>query len=283
VKYPGHLFLEELILQPQGEWDIRNDVWLFLRVVAGEASWIDDRSSFLLKPGEVLLVAPTRRGTLRASQLSILTTVYFQFRPELLGGFLTVRERARAERAAGGRGLSRVFGADHEAAHEFKAICGLGLDLNGPITRSRLLQLALTVLLESSAPPAPRNAVFLPASKRAEMLLHKLSEAELLDYSVEDLATRCGCSVRHMNKLLRDIFGVSLRAKQRELRLIKAQQILAETNMSVAEVARAAGFGEQNSFSLEFKRRFGLTPTVWREQSWALKNGHSEDGSQVAS
>ena len=283
MKYPGHLFLEELVLQPQGEWDIRNDVWLFLRVVAGEASWIDDRSSFLLKPGEVLLVAPTRRGTLRASQLSILTTVYFQFRPELLGGFLTVRERARAERAAGGRRLSRVFGVGHEVAQEFKAICGLASDLNGPITRSRLLQLALTVLLESNAPPAPRDAVFLPASKRAEVLLHKLSETELLDYSAEDLATRCGCSVRHMNKLLRDIFGVSLRAKQREIRLIQTQQLLAETTMSVAEIARAAGFGEQDSFSLEFKRRFGVTPTGWRAQSESMKNGNSKDASSAAS
>jgi len=285
VKYPGHLFLEEMILQPRGEWDVKNDVWLFVRVVSGEASWIDDRSSFLLKPGEVLLVAPTRRGTLRASQLSVLTTVYFQFRPELLGGFLTVHERARAERAAGARGLSRVFGARDEVAQEFKAICGLASDLNGPITRSRVLQLALTVLVESSAAPPARDAAFLPASKRAEVLLRKVSEAELLDYSADDLAARCGCSVRHMNKLLRDIFGVSLRAKQREIRLIKAQQLLAETNMRVGEVARACGFGEQTLFSMEFKRRFGVTPTAWRETSGveAMRNGHSGGGSLAAS
>jgi AraC-like DNA-binding protein len=214
--------------------------------------------------------------------LSVLTTVYFQFRPELLGGFLTVHERTRAERAGGRRGLSRVFGARHEVAQEFKAICGPGSDLNGPITRSRLLQLAVTVLLEPSAAAPARDAVFLPASKRAEVLLRKVSEAELLDYSAEDLATRCGCSLRHMNKLLRDMFGVSLRAKQREIRLIKAKQLLAETTRRVADVARECGFGEQTSFSMEFKRRFGVTPTAWREQCGAdtMRNGHGEGESR---
>jgi len=194
VKYPGHLFLQELILQPRGEWDIRSEVWLFLRVVSGEASWIDDRSSFLLKTGEMLLVPPTRHGTLRASQLSALTTVYFLFRPDLLGGFLTVQERLRAGRAAGARALSRVFGVNQEPAQEFKAISGLSSDLNGPITRSRLLHLALTVLLQSSPATSVRDTAFLPASKRAEVLLRKVSEAELLDFARRILRRAAGAA-----------------------------------------------------------------------------------------
>jgi AraC-like DNA-binding protein len=284
LRYAGHLFAQETTLQPRAEWELSTEAWLFVRLAAGDASWVDDRSSLLLRANEVFVVPPNRRGTLRASRLTVVTVVYFRFQPELLAGFLTVQERSQVERAADARGPSRIYGATHELAQEFKSLCEARSDLGHPVNRARLLQLALATLLQSR-PAAPRpDGLFLPSSKRAEILLRKVSEAELLEHSAQDLATRCGCSVRHMNKLLRDMLGVSLRAKQREIRLNKAQQLLAETNLQVAQVARACGFGEQTSFSVEFKRRFGVTPTEWREaERVAMGNGHANGGPPPAS
>lgn len=285
VKYPGHLFAQEIVLQPQGEWEASSDAWIFVRIASGDGSWMDDRSSFLLRAGEVLLVAQKRRGTLRASRLSVLTAVYFRFQPDLLGGFLTVEERERAE-GASGRSLSRLYAATHEAAREFEAICDDGADLSDALIRARLLRLALAVLLQPCSPVPTPGGLFLRASKRAEVVVRRLPEAELLDCSAEELAARCGCSVRHVNKLLRGLLGMSLRAKQREIKLLKARQLLVETDMLVAEVARASGFREQASFSMEFKSRFGMTPTEWRAQGGAagiMKNGHSGDRPQLAS
>jgi AraC-like DNA-binding protein len=272
-------------LQPRAEWELSTEAWLFVWLATGDASWLDDRSSLLLQADEVLVVPPKRRGTLRASRLTVVTIVYFRFQPELLGGFLTVQERSQVERAADARGPSRIYGAAHELSREFKALYESKSDPTHPVNRARLLQLALTALLQSR-PPAPRaEGLFLPASKRAEILLRKVSEAELLEHSAQDLAMRCGCSVRHMNKLLRELLGVSLRTKQREIRLNKAQQLLAETHLQVAQVARACGFGEQTSFSVEFKRRFGVTPTEWRERSGEepMRNGHANGGPPAAS
>ena len=287
MKYPGHLFAQEIVLQPRGEWEIASDsdAWFFLRVVAGDGSWIDDRSSFLLRAGEVLQVAPKRRGILRASCLSVLTGVYFRFQPDLLGGFLTAEERAHAERTGGARGLSRIYPAEHGVSREFAAICGRSSDLGEAVIRSQLLQLAVAVVLQSSSPPQLSDRVFLPASKRAEVVVRKLTEVELLECSAEDLAARCGCSVRHVNKLLRGLLGMSLRAKQREIKLLKARQLLTETDILVEEVARASGFREQGSFSMEFKSRFGVTPTEWRAQrgEGVMENGHPEDRPQSAS
>jgi AraC-like DNA-binding protein len=115
--------------------------------------------------------------------------------------------------------------------------------------------------------------------------MRKLTEVELLECSAEDLAVRCGCSVRHVNKLLRGLLGMSLRAKQREIKLLKARQLLTETEVSVEEVARASGFRAQASFSMEFKSRFGMTPTEWRAQrgEGVVKNGHAEDRPQAPS
>ena len=195
----------------------------------------------------------------------------------MLTGFLTTAERLRVERAIGSRRLARLFHADEGIALEFKAICDLTTDWTLPMTRSRLLQLAVAVLLQpASHAHAAIERLFLPASKRVEMLLRRLSEAELLDHTAADLAARCGCSARHLNKLFRGLFGVSVRAKQSELRLMKARQLLAESDLRVAQVANASGFREQGGFSMAFKKRFGVTPTEWRRHSrtGANHNGH---------
>jgi AraC-like DNA-binding protein len=287
VKYPGHLFLEETILQPSAEWGADAKAWLFLRIDSGKACWFDPQSPFLLEPGDTLLAPPGHHGVLRASRVTAVTIVYFRFCPELLAGFLTLGERVRAERfAEGGYAQPSVFRAADKVSREFAQICKREAEKNGPVLRSRLLQMAVAVLLQPERrAKANNNSVFLPASKRVELLLRHLSEAELLENAPAELAARCGCSPRHLNKLFRALFGVSLRSRQRELKLLKARQMLAESNMRVAEIAFASGFRELGIFSMAFKKRFGMTPTDWRRSQGdeIAKNGPSDDGPPASS
>ncbi|HMJ65723.1 MAG TPA: helix-turn-helix transcriptional regulator, partial [Candidatus Binatia bacterium] len=197
------------------------------------------------------------------------------FCPEMLGGFLTLGERLDAERAAQ-VAKTRVFRAGDKLARTFDEICGLKAKQNQLAVRSRLLQMAAGVLVRSGPKAASNNGAFLPASKRVELLLRQLPEAELLNHSVEDLAAHCGCSVRHLGKLFRSFFGISLRGKQQELRLLKARQLLSETDTRIIDVASGIGFREQAVFSAAFKRRFGVTPSKWRQVM--KQNGNSVDG-----
>src|SRR6185503_10413543 len=162
------------------------------------------------------------------------------------------------------RNRVHVFNVNHDISRDFALFCELRVDKNGPVARSHLLQIAVRVLTQEAPVAVGDEAAFLPASKRAQLLFRQLCETELLEQSPAELATRCGCSVRHFNKLFRGYFGISLRVRQRELKLVKARQLLAETNMRVIEVATAIGFREQGLFSSAFKRRFGMTPSQWR-------------------
>lgn len=264
------------MLQPSGEWLVETGAWVFVRIAQGEACWMDGRTALLLGPSDVLIVPPSLRGTLRASQLTTLTTVCFQFRPDLLPGFLTMTERMRAELAAARPVGARVFRANEEVAREFKTICDRPSDVDGAVARSRLLQLAVAVLVQPMIGARTADAVFHSAGKRVERLLQRISEAELLGFSARDLAAHCGCSARHFDKLFRGFFGSSLRAKQRELKLMKARQLLAESDMLVREVLLALGFEEQGGFSMAFKKRFGMTPTEWRRRNReSVKNGQA--------
>ncbi len=50
------------------------------------------------------------------------------------------------------------------------------------------------------------------------------------------------------------------------IRLCKAQELLGDTEQTVAAVARECGFPNPFSFSRAFKRKFGVSPLVWRKK-----------------
>ena len=60
--------------------------------------------------------------------------------------------------------------------------------------------------------------------------------------------------------------GATLRAKQSELRLAKACELLAGSNAKVVDVALTSGFQSHSLFNLMFKKRFGLSPGKWRQR-----------------
>lgn len=50
------------------------------------------------------------------------------------------------------------------------------------------------------------------------------------------------------------------------LRLERAQTLLSNTRFSINEVARQAGYPDQNYFSSQFNKRIGISPSQYRQQ-----------------
>lgn len=261
----SHLQLHELHLSPSAEWQAAFACWCFVRLRCGQSYWLGAREVAELAEGEVVVVPPQRPGTLRASQLNAVELVYFLFCPELLSGLLTLGEIRRLEMALPrrkpelprfkpGEAVANIF-ACLDAAHP----PGLGLT-----TRSLMLQVAGACFDAEWPSPRTVGRAFLPANKRIRLLMQQLTEAEILQYSVAELAERCNCSPRHFNRLFLQNLGTSFRARQTELRLVKARQLLAETEEPVATVALAVGYKHPALFHAHFKRQFGANPTDWR-------------------
>lgn len=101
-------------------------------------------------------------------------------------------------------------------------------------------------------------------------LIQSMAETELLNHSPAELAARCGCSARHFARLFRDHFGTSVRSKQTQLKLEKAQRLLAESDAKVLKVAFDVGYRHLGLFNALFKRHFGVTPTEWRRSQEKL-------------
>jgi AraC-like DNA-binding protein len=260
--------LDEVNLAPSGEWAARFPGWCFLRLQEGQAYWLEPGNTVAVNPGDLLVLSPVRGGVFRASQLGSARLHCFRFCPDLLSGFLTLVERNQLEALAASPPPNTChLPATHPAARHFAQVCEEAQAGQGLWLRCRILEVAALVFEKELAHPAAQTRSFLPASKRIRVFLSQLTEAEIMDLSSLELAARCGCSARTFNRLFRGNFGVSLRAKQTELRLLKARQLLSETRAGIHAVAAACGYPQTRLFNALFRRRFGLSPAEWRAQA----------------
>lgn len=79
--------------------------------------------------------------------------------------------------------------------------------------------------------------------------------------SMEDLAARAGYSRRHVERLFNRTLGQSPARFYLNLRLDHGRSLLADTDLSLSEVAVAAGFGDKAHFAKAFRARFGVPPS----------------------
>jgi len=268
VKYQSHLALDELDLPPSTEWEAPAQCWCFVRVAQGQGYWLGQGEAREVNSGDVLALPPARQGVFRASQLSLVRLFHFRFCPDLMSGLLTMAERQYFDRlAAKGAQPIRLLPASHPIAKQFAELCEQAETQNGLLLRCEMLELVGKTFARDLAPAGKAEASTLSATKRIRVLLEHLTEEEFLNASSDELAAYCGCSPRHFSRLFLQHFGVSLRSRQTEMRLLKARRLLAETDSRVMTVAAACGYRHLGVFNALFKKRFAMTPTEWRRQA----------------
>ena len=82
--------------------------------------------------------------------------------------------------------------------------------------------------------------------------------------TVARLAEHCGVSWRTLQKAFMEFRGVTPVAYARNVRLDLAHRALGEEDVAVADVAARFGFGSPTTFSLEYRKRFGQSPSRTR-------------------
>lgn len=107
----------------------------------------------------------------------------------------------------------------------------------------------------AAAPRRPLEPFFL---KRVDRLLEERGVARV---TVGDLARASGVSERTLQKAFADFRGTTAVAHLRNRRLDEARRALEAGEASVAEVASRLGFGSSTTFALEFRKRFGASPS----------------------
>jgi AraC-like DNA-binding protein len=262
--FEPHLMIQEMKLPQGGEWRPQFRGWCFLQIQSGICYWQDPGGAREIPAGSVLVRTREARGGLCASQLSGVEIAFFCLEPEKLTGLLSLGEQRCIQRAAE-KWSMRVLAPADPIAERFKEIC---LHYSGSNLSARLKLLQLFVDLfacEFEEMPAP-GAEETAGRGRLRRLLNQMAAAEFVELSLSDLAPKMCCSPRHLSRLFRAEVGASFREKQTELRLVKACELLANSDDKVVEVALTSGYPSNSLFNLLFKKRFGISPGKWREQ-----------------
>jgi AraC-like DNA-binding protein len=108
----------------------------------------------------------------------------------------------------------------------------------------------------ASAAKRPLEPFFLKRADR--FVLEHLGEP----FSVSQLATHCEVSSRTLQKAFADSRGISPVAYIRNARLDHARDSLRNGDgATVAEIAMRCGFGSSTTFAIEYRKRFGVSPS----------------------
>ena len=79
---------------------------------------------------------------------------------------------------------------------------------------------------------------------------------------IETLAELCGMSLSGFHHHFKEITTLSPLQYQKSLRLMEAKRMILQENMAIAETAYQVGYESPSQFSREYKRYFGLAPSV---------------------
>jgi signal transduction histidine kinase/AraC-like DNA-binding protein/cellobiose-specific phosphotransferase system component IIB len=86
------------------------------------------------------------------------------------------------------------------------------------------------------------------------------------DFSVEDICREIGISRVQLYRKVKALIGYNVNDYISTVRLQKAKYLLADPQLTIADVAFKVGYSSQAYFSTVFKSKFNVTPTEYREK-----------------
>ena len=138
------------------------------------------------------------------------------------------------------------------------------LDEQMHVIMERLLRVQGRVDQEVQAVEAIRASTRTELYKRIHRARDFICFAYAESISLDDMAGVACLSVNHFLRTFKQILGQTPHQFLVSTRLARAAILLTDTDRSVTEVALAVGFESPGSFSWLFRRRFGVSPTGFR-------------------
>ncbi|MFZ0592045.1 MAG: helix-turn-helix transcriptional regulator [Bryobacteraceae bacterium] len=137
---------------------------------------------------------------------------------------------------------------------------------NGNPVHHALRTLIVSELQDASAAPM---FVLLPEDTRAIQVAREVIENISDCPPFETLCARAGASVRTIERAFRRDVGTSFEVWRRQLRVIKAIELLSE-GCTVKEAAYQAGYRQSSAFVEMFRQMLGTTPRAWMLERQAV-------------
>lgn len=119
---------------------------------------------------------------------------------------------------------------------------------------------------------APGNPYWPVQMPLVQAALARIEAGQLQLLTVESLAAELGIGARHLRRLLQQAIGTSPKQLIQTRRILFAKQLISDTELSMVQIAEAAGFASQRRFNAVFRQFYRVPPTALRRPN---PPGHS--------
>lgn len=85
-------------------------------------------------------------------------------------------------------------------------------------------------------------------------------------YTISQLAEEFDISVKSLKECFKEVHDIPIGEYMRNYRISFAQKSLAETDISIADIAHSIGYENQSKFTQTFKKITGMTPIEYRNK-----------------
>ena len=165
--------------------------------------------------------------------------------------------------------LQQLYGTDDAVLRDLMFQLAGEAEAGGPFgtvyAESLSTALATRLLFAARSLQPPRNGTVSPLPRRVLRRVLERMEAELhSDLTLTMLAAESGYSRFHFSRMFRVATGQAPHRYLLELRLRKAQSMVAKHSLRLIEIAAACGFSSHAHLSTAFRSRFGLAPSAYR-------------------
>ena len=143
--------------------------------------------------------------------------------------------------------------------------------LNRPIGwQIKLKSLLLSLLVMYARLAGNRRLINSETNANFRQILRAVAYVEAnydREVAVEDVAREAGLSAGYLSRQFKSYLGTSPSEYARNFRIAKAAELLRRADLTVADVAKALGFGDTALFSRQFRQVTGTSPSGFRKNT----------------
>ena len=132
--------------------------------------------------------------------------------------------------------------------------CGTGAELADAVVQT----------LKAAEADRSRAPEFQTTKLIAQRAAELIRDNAVVNYTIEDIASKLNISAGYLSRLFRDEYGVTPSEYYNSRRLEKSVEYLTGTEMRIEEVAEKVGYSSTAYFIKKFRERYGITPKNYR-------------------
>jgi AraC-like DNA-binding protein len=218
-------------------------------VLGGNAIYVEDHQKHVVKPGEVVILRTKSQHSYTTGPAGFVHKRYINIDGPALDTIF---------RATGLANQNVVSVADVRGLEHLFRAAGRLLKESGDNFRVEVACLAFRILVTLG------QCVVVKRPYAVTQALAFIQAHESEHISLSQLTKVAGMSETHFCHIFKQHTGMAPLQYFLRIKLTQAKRMLAETDATITQIAKATGADDAMYFSRQFKKHTGSSPTIWR-------------------